>query len=185
MKNVLIKTKRLILREFKNSDWQAVHTYASDSEVIKYVNWGPNTQEDSQEFVKQAIEHQKEEPRKEYELAVILEPRGQLIGSGSIHLLKSGDKEGRLGIVLDRRFWGQGFGAEIARALIDFGFKKLKLYRISGTADPMNTSSRKLQEKIGFKKADYFKRYMWVERENRWRDRLLYAILKSDWEKND
>ena len=32
---VVIHTKRLILREFDETDWQTVHSYASDPEVAR------------------------------------------------------------------------------------------------------------------------------------------------------
>ncbi len=33
MKIVSIETKRLTIREFETSDWEAVHSYAKDKEV--------------------------------------------------------------------------------------------------------------------------------------------------------
>ncbi|BBD69299.1 GCN5-related N-acetyltransferase [Nostoc commune NIES-4072] len=38
-----LETQRLILRDFVESDWQAVHQYASDREVVRYLTFGPNT----------------------------------------------------------------------------------------------------------------------------------------------
>ena len=44
---VLIQTERLVLREFNEDDWRAVHEYASDPKVVRYMDWGPNTQEET------------------------------------------------------------------------------------------------------------------------------------------
>lgn len=35
-----LSTERLVLREFNEKDFSAVHVYASDKENIKYMIWG-------------------------------------------------------------------------------------------------------------------------------------------------
>ena len=40
----LLETERLVLREITERDFDAVHAYASDLEVVQYVPWGPNTE---------------------------------------------------------------------------------------------------------------------------------------------
>ena len=46
-----LETDRLILRDFKRSDWKAVHEYASDLEVVKYMPWGPNSEEETKIYI--------------------------------------------------------------------------------------------------------------------------------------
>lgn len=57
-----LTTERLVLREFEESDWQAVHEYASDPEVVAYVTFGPNTEQESKDFISRVINAQKEQP---------------------------------------------------------------------------------------------------------------------------
>lgn len=54
---VLIETSRLVIREFTESDWESVHEYAKNGEILIYQIWGPNTEEQTKTFVKEAIEH--------------------------------------------------------------------------------------------------------------------------------
>ena len=183
MKKILIKTKRIILREFILSDWRAVYEYGSNPDAIRYVTFGPDTKSDSQGFIGKAVVHQKERPRKEYDLAVILKTTGKLIGSGAIHFIS--EKSAEIGYILNPRFWRLGYGTEIGHALIEYGFNCLGLQRISATADPRNLGSLRILEKIGMRKEKYLKKYKYIKRENRWRDRILYGILRSDWEKSD
>jgi RimJ/RimL family protein N-acetyltransferase len=68
----IIKTKRLILRDLEEADWQAVHEYASDPEVVRYMDWGPNTEDETTEFIRRAIASQKERPRRNFTLAIVL-----------------------------------------------------------------------------------------------------------------
>jgi len=44
---VVIHSECLVLREFDETDRQAVHSYASDPEVVRYMDWGPNTTEET------------------------------------------------------------------------------------------------------------------------------------------
>ena len=47
-----ITTNRLILRPFEKGDIRAVHEYASDEEVCRFVPWGPNSFKDTEQFIK-------------------------------------------------------------------------------------------------------------------------------------
>ena len=57
-----LETGKLILREFKATDIDAVHEYGSDSQVVKFMPWGPNTKEETKNFVDLCITQQFEAP---------------------------------------------------------------------------------------------------------------------------
>lgn len=175
---VVIRTKRLILRDFNETDWQAVHGYASDPEVVRYMDWGPNTEEETKVFIRRSISHQKEKPRRNYTLAIILKAEDRLIGSCGLHVANPDNREGWLGYCLNRHFWGQGYATETAKALLRFGFQQLGLHRIYATCDPANIASVHVLEKIGMQREGHLREHKWAK--GRWRDSLLYAILDSE-----
>jgi len=43
-----IRTPRLLLRPFTQDDFDAVHAYATDAAVVRFMDWGPNTPEETQ-----------------------------------------------------------------------------------------------------------------------------------------
>ena len=43
----MLSTDRLILRDFNEEDFAAVHAYASDPIVTQYMDWGPNKPDDT------------------------------------------------------------------------------------------------------------------------------------------
>ena len=49
-----LQTGRLVLRELTDSDFGAVHAYASDPEVVRYMPWGPNSEAETREFIERA-----------------------------------------------------------------------------------------------------------------------------------
>ena len=54
-----IATKRLLLRPFSLDDIDDVHAYSSNLNVTKYMEWGPNTYEDTKTFVKSVVRNQR------------------------------------------------------------------------------------------------------------------------------
>lgn len=174
-----LETPRLSLRELILSDWQAVHKYASNPEVVKYLPFGPNTIKDTKKFLYRNLGHQQTQPREHFILAVTLKDYGELIGSGRISITNVENKEGSIGYSLNQDFWGHGYATEVAAALINFGFKQLQLHRIYATCDPENLSSARILEKIGMKQEGYLREHYLIRAE--WRDSLLYAILDHEW----
>jgi len=181
--NVVSKTERLILREFEESDWEAVHLYGSDLEVVRYMPWGPNSVEDTQDFIQRVIAHQGDNPRREYELAVTLRAGGRLIGGCGIHAVSPQHLRGFIGYCLDKRVWGKGYATEAARAILAFGFEHLGLRRIVATCDTENLASARVMEKIGMTREGRMREDTKIR--GRWRDSFLYAILKHEWQEPD
>lgn len=46
-----LRTERLRLREFTPSDFAALHHFASDPVTCEFVEWGPNTPQDTLDFL--------------------------------------------------------------------------------------------------------------------------------------
>jgi RimJ/RimL family protein N-acetyltransferase len=176
---VVIQSQRLLLREFKEVDWQAVHRYASDPEVVRFMDWGPNTENETKAFVSRSISSQKEKPRRKYTLAITLKGDNKIIGSCGICVVSSENKEGWIGYCLSRQLWRNGYATEAAKALLGFGFQGLGLHRIFATVDPANLASINVLEKIGMQLEGHLREHKWVK--GKWRDSLLYAILESEW----
>ena len=177
----VIRTKRLILRDLEEADWEAVHSYASDPEVVRYMAWGPNTEEETKNFIQRAIAYQTEQPRKNYTLAIVIRSEDILIGCCGIHVSNPDNRGGWIGYSFNRNFWGQGYATETAKALLKFGFSQLNLHRIFATCDPANIASVRVLEKIGMQREGHLREHKWAK--GKWRDSLLYAILDYEWKR--
>jgi len=176
-----METPRLVIRELVESDWELVHAYASDLEAVKYMEWGPNTSEQTREFVGDAIRASKALPRIDYHLAIGLRGTGELIGSCRLGINNSNNRGADIGYSLRKNEWGKGYATEAALALLEYGFNSLKMHRIMATTHPLNKASGRVLEKAGF-------RYEGRRREDKlvrgeWRDTLVFSILEQDWAK--
>ncbi len=174
-----IETERLLLRDIVETDRNAIHEYASDPEVVRFMDWGPNTENETEEFVKRSISSQKEKPRRNFTLAIALKDTNKLIGSCGIHVSNPENHEGWLGYCLNQNFWKKGYATETAQALIKFGFEKLGLHRLFATCDPQNSASAHVLEKAGMKREGHLREHKWSK--GKWRDSYLYAILEQNW----
>lgn len=172
-----LTTPRLVLRDFVEADWKAVHEYASDAEVVRDMIWGPNTEAQTREFIGIALEQQRRRPREQYGLAIQFEER--LVGACRLEVQDAAKKEADLGYVLNRAWWKRGIATEAARGLLKFGFEELKLHRIWATCAPENAASIRVLEKIGMQREGRMREHQLIK--GRWRDSLLYACLDRDW----
>ena len=174
-----LETPRLILRELRDDDATAIHAYASDAEVVRYLDWGPNTPEDTAQFLARARAARGAIPRTAYHRAIVLTATGHLVGGGRIEIRNAANGAGDVGYVLGRPHWGHGFATEATRALLGFGFGSLALHRIWATCDVRNDASARVLEKIGMRREGHLRHD--VRRKGEWRDSYLYTILEPEW----
>ena len=174
-----LETARLILREFRESDLDDIHAYGSDPEVTRFMLWGPNTPEVSRQFLDRMLEEQQRWPRASVSMAVELIAERRIIGATHLAIIDETNRAGEIGYTFGRPYWGHGFGAEAAEAMLRQAFEGLRLRRVIATCDARNTRSWRLMEKLGLRREGCFRRDVRVKR--RRRDSYLYALLASEW----
>ena len=174
-----LKSERVIMQEIEEKDWVDVHKYASQQLVCQYQPWGPNSEEESEEFVKQVIVDAKKKPRSRFVFAIILRGNGNMIGAAELNIQDYSNKIGEIGYIINPDFWGMGYATEAAKLVIEFSFKNFNLHRIYATCDPRNVASSKVLEKIGMTKEGRIREDLLLK--DGWRDSLLYSILVHEW----
>lgn len=174
-----LRSPRLLIRDVTVADAPAVQRYAGDPEVVKWMEWGPNTPAVTRAFLRGLVRTQRARPRTAYELAIILRAGRELVGGIGLRVGNPKHRSADMGYVLARRWWGRGIMTEAARAMLAFGFRRLKLHRIWATCDVRNRGSARVLEKIGMRREGR-KRHDQRLR-GRWRDSFFYAILENEW----
>jgi len=167
-----LRTARLFLRPFRADDHADLHAIAGDPAVVRWMDWGPNTPEDTGVFLDYALESEAETPRRTWKFAVI---RETLIGSAELHIESPEHRRGTMGYLIAPAAQGQGYATEAARAVLDFGLTGGGLHRITATCDPENVGSTRVLEKIGMSREGHLRDHFLIRGE--WRDRLLFAKL--------
>lgn len=170
-----IVTKRLIIRDFVRDDWESVHQYASDEQVTEYMEWGPNAEKDTKQFIEHTLLMQQQNPRKDYEFAVVLRDTSELIGGCGIHIDQS---NGEIGYCFNPDYMGKGYATEAARALLKFGFNDIGLHRIFAKCRPQNVRSANLMKRLGMKQEGHLREHLSYK--GKFHDSLLFSILADE-----
>jgi RimJ/RimL family protein N-acetyltransferase len=147
--DIRLETDRLILCDWAPEDWAQFHSIASDPEVMRYIGPGmPWPEEKSHAFVDRQIELLGD---RQFCLWKLL-PKfgGPLIGFCGLQPL-SDTPEIEIGWWLARDRWGQGLATEAARAALRDGFERVGLARIVAIAQPANTASVHIMQKLGMR----------------------------------
>ena len=176
-----LTTDRLILRDFVAEDWLAVHVYGIDPEVTRYMVWGPNTEQQTKDYLERTMARAGLSSRRAHDFAVVLKDGDRLIGACSLTDEGAEAKEAMLGYVYAREHWGNGYATEAAGAVLRFGFETLGLHRIYSTADVLNVASWRVMEKLGMQREGLLREH--VLSKGRWRNSYLYGILEHEWRK--
>lgn len=146
---MILKTERLILRPWKESDAEDLYYYAKDPDIGPIAGWPVHTSiENSLDIIKNVLSASEI-------YAVCLKENNKAIGSIGLHLngstdLTNKDDECELGYWIGKPFWGNGYITEAAKEIIRYGFEDLNMTKIWCAYYDGNTKSKRVQEKLGF-----------------------------------
>jgi len=168
-----LKTERLILRPFTIEDFDAAHSWGGNPQNVRYMAWGPNTQEQTREFLTDMVK-----PGKDF--AVVLKATGRVIGSCGIYPDSENDT-GNVGWILHMDHWKRGYGTELAGELIRYGFEDLGLRRITSYCAAANYGSYRVMERNGMRREGLRIKAFWARVDKEWVDAAVYAILAEEY----
>ncbi|MDY5252856.1 MAG: GNAT family N-acetyltransferase [Erysipelotrichaceae bacterium] len=148
--NVILKTARLTLRPFQETDLDDFYAYAKVDGVGQWAGWLPHkSKEDTQVILNLFIKGKKT-------FAIVYE--GRVVGSIGIErynekeLPEFKDQQGReIGYVLAKDLWGNGLMSEAVKAVVNWLFVQEHLDFIVCGNFSDNHRSRRVWEKCGFK----------------------------------
>jgi ribosomal-protein-alanine N-acetyltransferase len=176
MNSIRLNADRLTLRDFTITDLSAVHEYASSEAVVLHQTWGPNSLEDTRNFLASCNAEAQAVMRKNFNLAVVLN-EGTLIG-GSLAAIRDDGNEAEIGCSFNPRYWGRGYATEALSRLMTFLFDVQSVRRIYATCGPENTASIRLLERVGMNLEGRLRSHKLVR--GTWRDSLIWSLLNDD-----
>ena len=180
---VWTETERLVIREFKPEDFDDVHEYSSDYETVKHMMFGPNTPEQTRDYLeRQCVEEMNASPRAHYNFALALKENSRVIGGISLHMNWRFD-DAVLGAVINRSYTGRGYFTESLTGVLDTAFGALRLHRVHAVCDVNNAGILRPLEKLGFRNEGTMIRRgrSGPEAAEPYFDQYGYAILAEEW----
>jgi ribosomal-protein-alanine N-acetyltransferase len=144
-----IETDRLLLRDLREDDLDALAAIWTDPDVTRYMG-GPR---DPARIRDMLAEDLPADPPDPFNLWPVIEKAtGRIVGHcGLLEKEVDGQDEVDLTYVFARSAWGQGYATEIATALRDYAFADLGLARLVAVIDHENTGSQRVALKVGMR----------------------------------
>jgi [ribosomal protein S5]-alanine N-acetyltransferase len=167
---------QVVLREFCSHDLDRITTIVSDDRVTDSLSFDTRSREQAEEMLNGILSRARQEPRTEYYLAVTTANDG-LVGFARLGL--DGVQAAKLGYAIAADYWGHGYATNAIRILVCFGFRELKLHRISAAMGPDNAASIVIVRQLGMTYEGRIRDH--VHTNGQWRDSLLYSVLVDEW----
>ncbi len=181
MKKFVLKTDRLVLRPLKLKDLDTALPNINDSLQTRFLTFDPPmSRQKETKWIKNTWKEWKHGIG--FVFAAVLKETDEMIGTVDLRSVNKTHKKAGLGIFIYKKHWENGFGTEAVKALLKFGFEKLKLNRIEYGFIAKNTRSKNLMKGLGFKIEGIQRQ--WFFKRGRFWDHAFGSILKSEWKKN-
>ena len=170
-----IRTGRLLLRPFRESDYDDLFEYLSQLENDEFEGYPGITYENGRKHLKYRIESD------EFYAIELLES-GKVIGN--IYCGNRQYEAREVGYIVNKLYQGIGYASEALSVVIETAFKE-GAHRVYAECDPRNKPSWKLLEKVGLKREAHFKQNIWFHKDESgkpiWKDTYVYAVTESVW----
>jgi RimJ/RimL family protein N-acetyltransferase len=170
---VILETERLILRPIAPDDWRVLYPIMSDPVVMAH--WDSSEIEDP-EVVAQMIAAEVDDMSagRACYWAVERSPDRAFLGACDLSDIDWRHRRGEVGFVLAGVAWGQGYGLEAMRAVVDHA-ASLGLKRLWARAHVGNERSERLLERLGFEAEGYLRGH--IQRGGERRDCKIFGLL--------
>jgi len=180
LKNDII-TLRLRIKEHSATDLESMHTLLSDPKAMYYLqDIFCKTISDTKNNLDAAIAEIEKSDRKKFFFRIELLD-GSYVGEIGFTILLDSQigKIAELGYFILEKYWHGGIASEAVKAVIDFGFNELNIYKIETGCIKNNCWSERIMLKNGMKREAYKKHH--VLHDGELKDRVEYALFRNDW----
>ena len=175
--NVVLTTKRLVLRPWRYDDLIDFYEYAKVDGVGQMAGWLPH---ESIDQTKEILDHFIQEKK-----TFAIEYHGKVIGSLGIETYDETkypdfkyQKAREIGYVLSKAYWGQGLMPEAVKRVIQYLFEQVHLDLIFCGHFVSNRQSARVQQKCGF---HHYKNDLYTTRMGTVEDHIQNLITYDDY----
>jgi RimJ/RimL family protein N-acetyltransferase len=172
-----IRTTRLLLREFRLDDYEALRAIQVDPRMLVYEP-PALPEEEARKKLERWVSEQYLMPRKHFGFAVTIPPNDRVRGWLTLTLNFEETREWETGWMIEHACWGNGYATEAAKALLKFGFEVQRAHRVSAFCHADNQGSVRVMEKLGMTQEGRLRQVRQIH--GKWADEFIYSILESE-----
>jgi ribosomal-protein-alanine N-acetyltransferase len=169
-----LSTPRLILRQIEPGDVKDLFKLRSDERIMKFINRPvAKTLDDVGELITTIMDGLTNNSAITW--GIIRKDDPKLIGTIGFWRIMEEHYRAEIGYLLHLDMQGKGFMHEALEAVLDYGFRAMKLHSVEANVNPGNTASQKLLERNHFVKEAYFKENYYSD--GKFLDSIIYSRL--------
>ena len=171
----VLKTERLLLRQFDDRDIDAYFFFRSDPRVMQYIDRAPvRTKEEVLEFTNKVKNAFAQNEGISWTITLAEDP-DTMIGDVSIWRIDKAHHRGEVGYMLHPDFQGRGIMHEALNAVLRYGFEQIGLHSLEANVNPENKPSMQLLERNGFVREAYFRENYHYD--GKFLDSAIYSLI--------
>jgi RimJ/RimL family protein N-acetyltransferase len=174
---MLLKTHRLVLREFRADDFDTLYDLQCRPESVRFEP--DKDANDVRDYIEKALEQAQNQPRTHFRFAITIRPDDTVRGFIGLALNIAEIRDWEIGWFVHPDEWGKGYATEAARRVMDFAFNELDVHRMIAFCNAGNAASERVMQKLGMRHEATMLQTRLLR--GQWCDELLYAILEKEW----
>ncbi len=175
----VIETERLRLREITPQDVTALLRHFGNPEVVKFISMQPiKTIEQANEWLRWMGGFFAAQDGLRW--GVVRKDDNTFVGSAGLHNWNREDHYAEIGCDIAHPHWGNSYGQEAMRGIIDFGWHHMNLNRIEADVVQGNQRSLHVLEKLGFKQEGVLRQRLL--KGGKYYDIHLFGLLRCDYQ---
>jgi RimJ/RimL family protein N-acetyltransferase len=167
------------LRSLELSDLDDLWHWFADREVVRYSLslWlFPYSRHETQTWLERTLTD-----KHTLTLGIVEHTSGALIGIAGIASISLINRSGEYFILIGNKdCWSKGYGTEVTKLIVEYGFATLNLHRIALTVSEVNRAGVKAYEHAGFTMEGVLRQACY--RDGQYHDKIVMSILRPDWE---
>jgi ribosomal-protein-alanine N-acetyltransferase len=172
-----LTTERLVLRQLRQSDVEALFAIKSNFEVTKHYGQEAKTLDETRVWMENL--HRGYAERESVAWCVTRKDNDILIGVITLWNLDPGYHNGEIGYELNPADEKQGIMTEALTAVVAFAFNDFGLHRLEAMPFADNPPSMTLLARLGFRlEGTLRERYFFHDR---YKDQHFYGLLRDEW----
>ena len=147
---MIFEGARILIRTPRLSDESDICKCTNDKAVARYTSISlPFTRKKARKLIRRSQYYRKK--KTSYIFCIVLRKTNIVIGIVTLGAIDLKNKAGSVGYWIGKNYRNKGYTTEAVKLVLYFGFKILKLHRISCSHYNRNIGSMRVIEKSGFK----------------------------------
>ena len=170
----MLTGERVVLRPFRPADVEPLWRARLDP-----LTWAQTTEAPYAPETLEAYRARYTDTKDDGSAQFAVEVESVLVGRAALFSVDTLARHGEVGLSLLPEAQGRGYGRDVLRVLLGYGFRSRNLHRVHLQTLASNTRALRAYAAVGFVEEGRLREHAWVE--GAYDDVVLMAVLRTEW----